>query len=82
MMIEDWELGALFRNCLSNGDSPEVAANKVCEKVMTLNRTRDLHLIVGTTFQWHKKRAPNPFVIIGLFYPPDRDQAWLFPLAE
>jgi hypothetical protein len=43
---------------------------------------KDLHLFLGTTKRYHAMNAPNPFVIIGVFYPPakkDFGQGSLFP---
>ena len=71
LMIEDWEIGALYWNCLkySNGDE-EKALQKVKDKYETeFIHRKDLNLFLGTTKEWHYRRARNPFVIIGLFYP-------------
>jgi hypothetical protein len=82
LMIEDWEIGALYWNCLKQADGDETEANKLVRKKYYeefLNK-KDLHLFVGTTKQYHNV-APNPFVIIGVFYPPtkkDRGQGELF----
>jgi hypothetical protein len=79
MMIEDWEIGALYWNCLkdSDGDEP-VAIEKVKEKYMdTFLNNKDLYLFLGTTRQYHLM-APNPFLIIGVFYPPIQTQPTLF----
>lgn len=70
MMIEDWEIGALYWNCLAQTEGDEIAANElVRQKYETEFLQRDLYLFVGTTKANHIK-APNPFVIIGVFYPP------------
>lgn len=70
LMIEDWEIGALYWNCLAKTKGDEMAANDlVCKKYETEFLEKDLYLFVGTTKANHIK-APNPFVIIGLFYPP------------
>jgi hypothetical protein len=74
MMIEDWEIGALFWNCLYKKDGDEHAALElVREKYFEQFIEKDLYLFVGTTKQYHNV-APNPFVIIGVFYPPKTDQ--------
>lgn len=74
MMIEDWEIGALFWNCLYRTDGDEQAALKlVRQKYFDEFMEKDLHLFVGTTHRFHNV-APNPFVIIGVFYPPKTDQ--------
>ena len=74
MMIEDWEIGALFWNCLYRTDGDEQAAVElVKQKYLEEFSEKDLYLFVGTTKQFHNV-APNPFVIIGVFYPPKTDQ--------
>lgn len=72
MMIEDWEIGALYWNCLKNADgNEEVALQKVREKYFdTFTKKNYIHLFLGTTLQYHRRRMNNPFVIIGVFYPP------------
>lgn len=37
----------------------------------------DLHFFVGTTQEWHQ-RAPNPWLIIGVFPIPHEKQLGLF----
>jgi len=70
MMIEDWEIGMLYFNCLqkANGDESE-ALSKVRQRYFDFFMTRDLYFFLGTTKQFHNV-APNPFIIIGAFYPP------------
>jgi hypothetical protein len=71
LMIEDWELGALYWNCLrqANGDEEE-ANRRVKQKYFDeFCVQKDLYLYLGTTKQFHLV-APNPFMIIGVFYPP------------
>jgi hypothetical protein len=72
MMIEDWEIGALYWNCLKRADGNEdIALQKVREKYFdTFTQKNDIHLFLGTTLQYHRRRMNNPFVIIGVFYPP------------
>jgi hypothetical protein len=38
---------------------------------------KDIHFFLGTTQLYHGW-AKNPFVIIGVFYPPHSDQMRLF----
>jgi hypothetical protein len=71
MMIEDWEIGALFWKCLYQKDGDEQAALElVKQKYLEEFADKDLHLFVGTTLKFHAMSAPNPFVIIDVFYPP------------
>lgn len=69
LMIEDWEIGQLYFNCLKNEDE-KTAVEKVREKYWDFFRSRDVYFFLGTTMQWHRRRSDNPFVIIGVFYPP------------
>ncbi len=70
LMIEDWEIGALYWNCRrSTNGNEEEALQKVKAKYEDEFKEKDLHLFMGTTKQWHMRRATNPFVIIGVFYP-------------
>ena len=80
MMIEDWEIGQLYWNCFdkANGDE-KMALQKVKEKYDDdFLKNKDIHLFLGTTKQFHQKRAKNPFVIIGVFYPKKESQLSLF----
>ena len=76
IMVEDWELGQLFWNCLkSSGES--VACEKVKQKYLEEFRKKDLYFYMGTTRRfdgWSK----NPFLIIGVFYPPKTSALSLF----
>ena len=81
LMIEDWELGMLYWNCLyaAKGDE-DIACRKVKEKYFDWMTSKcDLYFFMGTTKKFHNV-APNPFIIIGTFYPPktDRTQLSLF----
>lgn len=75
MMIEDWEIGALFWNCLFRAEGDEqIALDMVKKKYLEEFADKDLYLFVGTTLKFHAMSAPNPFVIIGVFYPPKTNQ--------
>lgn len=80
MMIEDWEIGQLYWNCLTRADGDEETAKRQVRQRYfdEFVSQKDLHLFVGTTLQYHAKNAPNPFVIIGVFYPPKTQQLALF----
>lgn len=74
MMIEDWEVGQLYWNCLKNA-SPEEAVAKVRAKYFDdFAKTKDLHLFLGTTHKWHLV-GRNPYVIVGTFHPPHVTQS-------
>ncbi len=79
LMIEDWEIGQLYWNCLArhNGDE-KLACQDVKKKYFEdFAKTKDIHLFLGTTKLYHF-RAPNPFVIIGTFHPKRISQTSLF----
>lgn len=76
MMIEDWEIGELYWNCLRNSSSPDEAVEKVHDKYFTYFSGRDIYLYLGTTKKYDRW-ASNPFVIIGVFYPPIVNQVEL-----
>jgi len=80
LMIEDWEIGALYWNCLrATKDDEKAALDKVKEKYQhEFLAEKDIYLFLGTTKEWHTRRAKNPFVIIGVFYPKKESQMTLF----
>lgn len=79
MMIEDWETGQLFWNCLARHKGNEQKAIEDVRKKYfdDFAKTKDLYFYLGTTFI-HHNRAPNPFVIIGTFHPKREAQMKLF----
>ena len=78
MMIEDWEVGALFWKLVDHGDSHTVAAEKVREKFMDelCATDKDTHFFVGTILA-----HPKSWVVIGVFYPRV-EQPSLFTVCE
>ncbi len=78
LQILDWEIGALYWNCLrsTRGDEPG-ALDLVRRKYFDAFMRTDLHFFLGTTQQWHSI-APNPWVIIGVFPAPRVAQMPLF----
>ena len=82
MMIEDWEIGMLYFKCLKRAKGNEsVAIQNVRHKYFNEFLHKDLYFFLGTTKQFHNI-APNPFIIIGTFYPPvmQNSQMSLFDL--
>ncbi|WP_044232324.1 hypothetical protein [Chloroflexus sp. Y-396-1] len=79
LMIEDWETGQLFWNCLERHEGNEQkAVEDVRRKYFDdFARTKDLYFFLGTTLKYHKK-SPNPFIIIGTFHPPRDEQLRMF----
>lgn len=80
LMIEDWEIGQLYWNCLRDAQNDE---ERALEKVklkydVEFRLEKDIYFFLGTTSEWHRRRSPNPFVIIGVFYPKKMTQLSLF----
>lgn len=79
LMIEDWEIGALYWNCLRGNE--QEALEKVKERYwdnFIQSGKYEIALVLGTTLERHNKKAPNPFVIISVYYPLLERQMWLF----
>lgn len=72
IIITDWELGALYwRMIKTHGGDEKLAIEKVRNKYLNdLVVDRDIHFFVGTTLEWDRKNADNPFTIIGVYSPP------------
>jgi hypothetical protein len=78
LMIEDWEVGTLYLNCLRNANGDEgKALEKVREKYWDEFLTKDILFFLGTRKSDHHL-ALNPFSIVGVFYPPVDRQGKLF----
>lgn len=78
LQVLDWEVGALYWNCLAAADGNEVAAiAKVRQKYFEAFLRTDLHFFLGTTQEFHFI-APNPWVIVGVFPIPHEKQGDLF----
>ena len=77
LMIEDWELGALFWKALKMANGNEnIACQKVKEKYFDyMVKQRDLYFFLGTTLRFHSV-GHNPFIIIGTFYPPKEKESY------
>ena len=69
LMIEDWEIFELYRNCLQREGNPDDALLKVKQKYWDEFSTKDLYFFLGTTLEFHRRKAKNPFIIVGVFYP-------------
>jgi hypothetical protein len=67
MMIEDWEVGALYLNELRRLGDPDRAVESVRYKFFDVlcSPTRDTHFFVGTV-----RKHPKSWVILGVFCPP------------
>jgi hypothetical protein len=78
LKIEDWEIGALYWNCLRRTNDEKIANQQVRNKYwVDFVNNKDLYFFLGTTLQYHNMGTRNPFIIIGIFYPPKSDQPLL-----
>lgn len=79
MMIEDWETGQLFWNCLARHEGNEQKAIEDVRKKYfdDFAMTKDLYFYLGTTKRNHYV-SHNPFMIIGTFHPKKETQMKLF----
>ena len=69
VMIEDWEVGAAYFNFQEKYRDTSLVLEKMRDKFLTQMLKKDLYFFLGTTRKFHKM-GKNPFIIIGLFYPP------------
>jgi hypothetical protein len=78
LMIEDWEIGALYLHCLKDANGDEnIALEKVKAKYWDEFLNKDIYFFLGTRLR-DQSRSPNPFSIVGVFYPPVDNQGELF----
>lgn len=78
LQVLDWEVGALYWNCLKRADGDEaLALAKVREMYFDRFTATDLHFFLGTTQQWHSVGV-NPWVMIGVLPIPHETQPQLF----
>jgi hypothetical protein len=80
LSIHDWEISMLYMNCLRQSGGDEMEAKQLVQKRYfdEFVTQKDIYLFLGTTYEFHKRRASNPFIIIGVFYPPKTTQLSLF----
>jgi hypothetical protein len=66
MMIEDWEVGALYWRMVDQGNTPQEAAQIVRRKFLEelCGEDKETFFYVGTVLAY-----PKSWVVIGLFYP-------------
>ncbi len=66
MMIEDWEVGALYWRCVDGGATPDEARTAVKRKFFNqlCASDRDTHFYVGTILA-----HPKSWVVIGVLWP-------------
>ncbi len=78
MQVLDWEIGALYWNCIRSSATEQQACDKVVDKLKEIAMKKELYLILGTTLDHHQRRLSNPFTVVGLYYPPRDEQITIF----
>jgi hypothetical protein len=66
----------LYWKCLRQTDGDENEAKQMVRKKYfdEFVNQKDILLFLGSTYEFHKRRVENPFIIIGVFYPPKTPQ--------
>lgn len=72
LQILDWEIYQLCRKLIRKyGASKKAIYPHLYEKYVTnLIARREVYFFLGANKQWHIRRSRNPFMIVGVFYPP------------
>jgi hypothetical protein len=82
LMIEDWEIGILYLKCLKIANGNEVVAlEKVKKRYWDDFLKKDIYFFLGTCLK-DQMRSPNPFSIVGVFYPPLDDKPEQYSLFD
>jgi len=70
LMIEDWELGALYWRSYYRHGRDEQEANRLVKQKFFYDfcSKNELYFFLGTSLQYHLVSS-QPFMIIGVFYP-------------
>lgn len=72
LQILDWEIYQLCRKLIRKyGKKKDLIYRHLRKKYFNeFTESRDIYLFLGTNKYWHIRRSNNPFMIIGVFYPP------------
>lgn len=72
LQITDWEIYQLCRKLMRKyGNRKAVIYEHLKAKYFDeMLAERDVYFFLGTTRHWHIRRSKNPFMIVGVFYPP------------
>ncbi len=72
LQILDWEIYQLCRKIIYKyGTRKDKIEQYLSAKYLDqLTQNRDVYLFLGTNKYWHIRRSTNPFMIVGIFYPP------------
>lgn len=77
LRIIDWEIGQLYLNTHRKYSNTKTVIEKVKQKYIDIAQNKDVYFFLVTSYQHHLK-SKNPFMIIGVFYPPIDNQLDLF----
>ena len=75
LFIADWEISQLYVNCYNRSKAKTdkekrgEACQKVLDKLKEFIDKKDIYFFLGTTKKFHRI-GKNPFIIVGIFYPP------------
>lgn len=72
LQILDWEIYQLCRKLMRKyGTRKQSIYTHLRKKYLDeLPVQRELYFFLGTNKYWHIRRSTNPFMIVGIFYPP------------
>jgi len=72
MQILDWEIYQLCRKLIRKYGRKKSLIHKALRQKYfdEFVFERDVFLFLGTNKHWHIRRSNNPFMIVGVFYPP------------
>lgn len=70
LQIIDWEIFALTHKLITKYKDFNIIKDKLRKTYYDFMKTRDIYLFLGTNRKWHIRKSKNPFMIIGIFYPP------------
>ena len=73
-ILENIAIGSLdYEELKRTFTKEEIAKQKVRQKYFDEPALKtDIYFFLGTTAEAHRRRFTNPFVIIGVFYPPKK----------
>ena len=69
LMVEDWEIYSIFRRYLREY-GPFTATHMLRKRFAVDFQGKDIYLFLGTRLRDQRLHRPEPYSIIGFFYPP------------
>ncbi len=76
MQILDWEIDQLCRKLIRKyGRKRDLIYSSLRKKYFDeFTSAHDLYFFLGSNKHWHIRRSANPFMIVGVFYPPKENK--------